>query len=578
MSESQDLEPNRPPPIAPGSPENPLPRLWKYNADDEPGEDEAEADTNGPSAAKTKKKEAQPEPAGDPVKPKASRKRDADKKRKQKDAGKTKGKDGKEKGVLLEETPTLDTYETRTRVRIVVGVAAVSIVFLLGWIIVWAFSPPASPPEEPIPQEMLVATGTAADPRERAEQEGRILLDRAKEFAKNNKNGQAIAMLKRVTTAYPNSQASVEAKQALDRTTQRLPLFRPAVVASGGEQPPPPANPQPEGPVIDATKTNVGAASNAEAKLVLPSNIPASARVSNPVEQPKTRPLPAGFHPRAGSRAHDSGWPLEIVGDRDPEPMLLVPGGTFIQGRDDADSAEGPMHNVQVATFYMDKHEVTVRQFNRYQRETGKRLFDRERALARDSALKNLDADDDLPVVMVSAREASDYSYWAGKRLPTEAQWEASARSPDGRIYPWGPSPPSWSKPREYKQIDPVMSFPSDVSPYGVFDLAGNAWEWTKDWFDARYYQQFRTTTADNPTGPAARARQKELVVKGTSKDWCVSKREGMKWETRLPYLGFRCVLQVEGPGNAFEPPPGASQPAAGAGAAGQAGGSTVPF
>ena len=73
------------------------------------------------------------------------------------------------------------------------------------------------------------------------------------------------------------------------------------------------------------------------------------------------------------------------------------------------------------------------------------------------------------------------------------------ARRPD---LPWGPSPRTGTKPRAPRQIDPIMSFPTDVSPYGAFDLAGNAWEWTKDWYDARYYQQFRTAVADNPAGP----------------------------------------------------------------------------
>ena len=91
------------------------------------------------------------------------------------------------------------------------------------------------------------------------------------------------------------------------------------------------------------------------------------------------------------------------------------------------------------------------------------------------------------------------------------------------------------------------MAFANDVSPFHVFDLAGNAWEWTSDWFDPRYYQQFRNSTAINPTGPDRRPRTQQLVVKGGSKLWVASWREGRKPETRLPYLGFRCVLPVEG-------------------------------
>ena len=231
---------------------------------------------------------------------------------------------------------------------------------------------------------------------------------------------------------------------------------------------------------------------------------------------------------------------------------MLVAGATFLQGRNDADPAEGPAHKVNLSTYYVDRHEVTVRQFRLFQKEAGPRK-DRDRALGRDPGLAEIDADEGRPVVMVTAREAADYAAWAGKKLPTEAQWEAAARTPDGRIFPWGPDPAEWVRPRQPRQIDPVMSFPGDASPYGVFDLAGNAWEWTKDWYEPKYYQLFKTTAAENPTGPQTQPRSSQLVVKGAAKDWTASNREGVKTDTRYPYLGFRCVLQVEGPGSAFE-------------------------
>ena len=171
------------------------------------------------------------------------------------------------------------------------------------------------------------------------------------------------------------------------------------------------------------------------------------------------------------------------------------------------------------------------------------------------AAADDLASKADFPAVMVTAREAKDYADWAGKNLPTEAQWEIAGRTSDGRVHPWGPTAPAWNKPRAPKQIDAVESFPEDVSAYGAFDLAGNAWEWTKDWFDSRYYYQFKNSTAENPTGPT-NSRLKQLAVRGGDKDWGLTRREGVKAETRLPYLGFRCVLQVEGPGNAFQPKP----------------------
>ena len=234
--------------------------------------------------------------------------------------------------------------------------------------------------------------------------------------------------------------------------------------------------------------------------------------------------------------------------------MVLVPAGEFIMGRDDGDPAERPSHRVSLPTYYIDQHEVTVRQYALFQKEAGARSGTTR--VKADPASEAVEADA-MPKVMVSANEARNYAEWCGKQLPTEAQWEMAARTPDGRIHPWGMDPPSWDKPRPPRTVGPVMAFANDVSPFRVFDLAGNAWEWTSDWFDPRYYQQFRNATAINPTGPDRRPRTQQLVVKGGSKLWVASWREGLKPETRLPYLGFRCVLPVEGAGTTPAAPGG---------------------
>src|SRR5262249_41358426 len=146
-----------------------------------------------------------------------------------------------------------------------------------------------------------------------------------------------------------------------------------------------------------------------------------------------------------------SGWPLEIVGGRDGAMMVLVPGGAFLMGRDGSEAVEAPAHLARVSTYYIDKHEVTNRQYELYLRDTGPRA-DRNQALARDGW--RVSVSEDFPVVMVSARDARDYAEWTGKRLPTEAQWEKAARGTDQRLYPWGAQAPVWLKPRAPLQVD----------------------------------------------------------------------------------------------------------------------------
>jgi formylglycine-generating enzyme required for sulfatase activity len=164
-------------------------------------------------------------------------------------------------------------------------------------------------------------------------------------------------------------------------------------------------------------------------------------------------------------------------------------------------------------------------------------------------------------VTRASFNDANSFAIWAGKQIPTEAQWEMAARSTDGRRSPWGDEPVKWSRPRAARQIDPVMSFPEDVSPYGVYDLAGNAHEWTKDWYDSRYYYSLANQTVDNPLGPSVRPRSLQVVVKGSSKNWLASYREGVPLDKRLPFLGFRCVLAVEGSGATAPPVSPAAPP-----------------
>ncbi|MBN9271029.1 MAG: SUMF1/EgtB/PvdO family nonheme iron enzyme, partial [Mesorhizobium sp.] len=128
-----------------------------------------------------------------------------------------------------------------------------------------------------------------------------------------------------------------------------------------------------------------------------------------------------------------------------------------------------------LSSFYIDRHEVTVGQFRRFL--AGSRY--RGKSTSTWPQLDEKDpAPDDRPMVMVSHADALAYAEWAGKALPTEAQWEAAARTTDGRTYPWGDDPPKVARKRPSRPSDlaAVMASPEDRSAYGAFDFRNQTW------------------------------------------------------------------------------------------------------
>jgi len=194
-----------------------------------------------------------------------------------------------------------------------------------------------------------------------------------------------------------------------------------------------------------------------------------------------------------------------VVTGRDGSPMVLVPAGEFLMGNQAEEDA--PPHRVYLDAFYIDRHEVTNGRYLKFVEATRHRapqhVVDPQYDLWGGTTLSQGVAD--LPVVNVDWSDADAYCRWAGKRLPTEAEWEKAARGTDGRVYPYGnqfdcgKSCNSVS-PCSHNSTCPVGSYAQDKSPYGVMDMAGNVWEWVSDWYDEKYY---KNSPAQNPRGPS---------------------------------------------------------------------------
>ncbi len=211
-------------------------------------------------------------------------------------------------------------------------------------------------------------------------------------------------------------------------------------------------------------------------------------------------------------------------------PRVRIPGGTFVMGSAEnnpaADDAERPQHRVTLSDFYLQEHEVTNEE---YQRFKPGHLFEAGKA--------------QHPVVGTTWEEAMDYAGWLGGSLPTEAQWEFAARG-HGRKYPWGAEDPTCNR-ANYRGCSSngtvaVKSNDAGVTPAGIFDLAGNVSEWSSDWYD-RYSGEEQA----DPRGPTDGTHR---VLRGGSFDTesralrVVSRRPGYP-PLRRDDVGFRVAF-----------------------------------
>ena len=227
--------------------------------------------------------------------------------------------------------------------------------------------------------------------------------------------------------------------------------------------------------------------------------------------------------------------------------MVYIPAGMFIMGTDAENEpmSSKPAHRVDLKGYWIDRYEVTNSQYAecvavRYCNEP------HELSSATRSDYFTNEAYADYPVIHVDWNQANAYCSWVGKRLPTEAEWEKAARGSGSYIYPWGNELPG-ILPMQVNQFEtgdtvPVDSFPEGTSPYGVFNMAGNVWEWTADQFDRYYYGKSPSENPKSVTGGV------DYVIRGYSwaypfTNYQITARSSNYVLNHTYDLGFRCAM-----------------------------------
>lgn len=222
--------------------------------------------------------------------------------------------------------------------------------------------------------------------------------------------------------------------------------------------------------------------------------------------------------------------------------IVEIPAGEFSMGKDDdLVGADSPRHTVYLDTYWIDQTDVTNAMYAKCV-QVGKCTYDIQHA-ATDIHFGNPDYADH-PVVYVSWYQAVAYCQWAGRRLPSEAEWEKAARGTDGRPFPWGRKPADSTLANFNDVVNdttPVGNYPLGASPYGLLDMAGNVRQWVADWFDELFY---RNSPFQNPLGPGM--GDKRVLRGGSFKD----PANGVHVTVRFAHVpgsagmnrGFRCA------------------------------------
>ena len=254
------------------------------------------------------------------------------------------------------------------------------------------------------------------------------------------------------------------------------------------------------------------------------------------------------------------------------DEMVRIPAGTFLMGSDrkvdrNAYPAEFPQRKVYLDAYEIDKYEVTTVQFLKF-------VLASNRDPLIDWQYDGGNFQETManhPVMHVSWFDADAYCKWAGKRLPTSAEWEKAARGEDGRIFPWGNEPaglsranfgrtglsgPVRDRPERLLLYPPIISvdkYENGASPYGVFQMAGNVAELTADWYDPNYYKKAPDRNPKGPEKGTQRAFRGGGWIDSTT-TVRPAQRNGTEPNTKMNWLGFRCARDVKEPADAPQP------------------------
>jgi len=296
-----------------------------------------------------------------------------------------------------------------------------------------------------------------------------------------------------------------------------------------------------------------------------PSNSASSMSISSPLEIPSFTPVSSPNPtdvPTLTSVASPSPTIAiqEITDPKDGMVLVQIPPGEFKMGSSKTDDPQAfdeelPQHSVYLQAYWIDKTEVTNAQYAICVADSGACTKPANNNSHTHSNYYDNSQYTDYPVIFVSWSQAAAYCTWAGRRLPTEAEWEKAARGPDGRIYPWGNTfegtlvnycdvncQTDWKDIHfddGYPEIAPVGAYPAGARVYGALDMAGNVYEWVADWFGP-----YGPGNQTQPTGPAAGT---EKIIRGGS--WGDDPahlrsaiRSHIKPESVLDFVGFRCA------------------------------------